>query len=180
MAIDRKANSHSDKVMTKNLTELEILFANKYIANQGNLTKTAEQCQLSRPTCYAYLKKEGIKQYLEILTSIGIKEDIATTDELLQVLSDIALGKVKDEIFDFKNGKVVEILPNAISRNQAITTLLKQRGELSNKLELTQNNLYLNAPVDKLDLTSLIECKKEVKEIPNNIDFEEIGGIDAE
>lgn len=177
MAIDRKTNNHSQKVMTKNLTELEILFANKYVANQGNLTKTAEQCQLSRPTCYAYLKKEGVKQYLDILTSIGVKEDIATTNTLLQILSDIALGRVKDEVYDFKSGKVVEILPNAISRNQAITTLLKQRGELSNKLELNQNNLYyLNAPADNtLDLTAFIEGNKEVKEIPIDIEFEEIG-----
>ncbi len=179
MGIDRKANNQSKKVMMKDMTELEILFCQKYIANQGNLSKTAEACGLARPTCYKYLAKEGVKQYLEILTSIGTKgEDIASTDELLTILSAIAKGTVKDEILNMKTGEIVEILPSAISRTGAINTILRQRGELSG-LQLTQNNIYCQLPPSAKDLTQMIESKTVTK-VPIDVEYLDLDGDENE
>lgn len=169
MAIERNPfNGHSQKTMTKDLTELEILFCHKYISCNGNITQACKETGIARPTGYAYLKKEGVKQYLEILSSTGVDGgQVATTEQIIQVLSDIITGKRNDEILNMKSGEVMGIKPNAMAVTGAIKLLLQFRGEL-NPVQLNQFNLY-TIP-DSKDLTKLIETKK-VTEVPIDVEY---------
>lgn len=160
------ANKKEDFVGMEDLTENQIKFCNAYVGNGGNVSKACESVGISRPTAYAMLKLDKIKAYLEVITTV--EKDIATSDELLEILSKIAKGEIKDEILNMKSGDIVKILPSTISRTQAINTILKTRGELSPPIQLNQFNLY-NLP-DTKDLTKLIEAK-EVKEIPVDVDY---------
>lgn len=169
--------NNENHVAMKDLTLNQIKWCHAYISNNQNISKTCEIVGITRTTAYSYLKQDKIKNYIQILTELGTKENIASTQELLQVLSDISMGKQNDQVVDFKSGRIVEVIPSAISRIKSIELIMKYRGELNQKVEINQNNLYLNAPSDRLDLTSLIE-NKEVKQIPIDIPYEVIGGED--
>jgi phage terminase small subunit len=160
------AYKKEDYINTSDLTETQIKFCNAYVSNGGNVTKACESVRISRPTAYTMLKLDKIKAYLEVITTV--EKDIATSEELLEILSKIAKGEIKDEILNMKTGEIVKVLPSSISRTQAISTILKTRGELTPPIQLNQYNLY-NLP-DTKDLTKLIESK-QVKEVPLDVDY---------
>lgn len=155
-----------DFVNTADLTENQIKFCQAYVASNSNVTEACRKVGCSRPTAYAMLKLDKVKEYLKVITTV--EKEIATSEELIEILSKIAKGQIKDEILNMKNGEIVEILPSTISRTQAINTILKSRGELNPQLTLNQFNLY-NLPESK-DLTKLIEGK-QVKEIPIDVEY---------
>jgi hypothetical protein len=146
----RKQGDHSPTVEIKDLTELQIQFCHAYTASNGNLSKSAEKVGIARNTAYGYLAQDHVKNYLEILTQLGVKENIATTEELLEILSGIARGTILDQTFDFKSGKIVELIPNGITRKQAAELIFKQRGELVQKhvFETTAYDAPKSLPLD--------------------------------
>ena len=155
-----------DFINTSDLTDNQIKFCNAYVGCAGNVTEACKKVGISRVTAYAMLKLDKIKAYLEVITTI--EKDIATTDELLEILSKIAKGDIKDEILNMKSGEIVKILPSCISRTQAINTILKTRGELNQPIQLNQFNMF-NLP-DTKDLSKLIEAQ-EVTEVPFDVDY---------
>jgi hypothetical protein len=161
----RKQGEHSPTVEMKDLSELQIQFCHAYTASNGNLSKACQKVNIARNTAYGYLEKEHVKNYLEILTQLGVKEDIATTEELLEILSGIARGTIKDEIYDFKSSKVVEVLPSGLTRTGAIQLILKQRGELVNKVSF-EATVYDSPKPLPMDLKALADTKRKEKLLP--------------
>jgi phage terminase small subunit len=159
------AYKKEDYINTADLTENQIKFCQAYVASNGNVTEACKKVGCSRPTAYSMLKLDKVKEYLNVITTV--EKEIATSEELLEILSKIAKGEIKDEILNMKNGEIVKILPSTISRTQAINTILKSRGEL-NPIQLNQFNLY-TLP-DSKDLTKLIETKK-VTEVPIDVEY---------
>jgi transposase len=174
MPIDRNGFNRKSDVVDLQLTELQIQFCHKFTANGGNISKASEEMGLSRPTAYSYLKQQKVKDYLQTITTCDVKKDIATTEELLAILSQIARGEIKDSMFNFKTGEVVELLPNGMTRTNAIQLILRQRGELVNKIEL-ETNVYAQLPPTVLDITPLAKKEKPML-LPVDVDYEVIDG----
>lgn len=126
------------------LEDKKRMFAHEMIKTSFNLTQACKNLSITRNTGYTYLASPEYKSELKKLQFDD--GSIASYNERLMLLSEIARGETTTKIVNSKTGAITELPENGITRIKAMETISKMMGEFTNAQNLTQNNVY-NLPV---------------------------------
>ncbi|QKE73454.1 terminase small subunit [Arthrobacter citreus] len=95
-------------------------------------------------TAYDLLKKQHIKDTIEQYKEMGVVYDtIITENEVLQLLSKIARGEVKDKVMS-PTGQVVTKEPDTNTRLKAMQELLKRWPDALKASQIQRNQIEAN------------------------------------
>lgn len=135
--------------MNKKLTEKQRRFADEYIIT-GNITESAIKAGYSKSYAnaqgYKLLENVGIKSYIDERLEELKNEKVADQQEIMEFLTSIVRGEVKEQVPIFKGDgvqRVVELIPNAQARKAAAELLGKRYGMWTDKIEQTNRNIEI-------------------------------------
>lgn len=132
------------------LTEKQKLFIDEYLIDL-NATQAAIRAGYSKKTAFTIgaenLKKPLIKQIIDERMAEKKSRLIAQQDEVLEYLTGVMRGEVKEETLrnsgDFEQ-EVIEVKPGVTARNKAAELLGKRYGTFVDRVEQTNNNIEIN------------------------------------
>ncbi|MBH0156168.1 terminase small subunit [Fictibacillus sp. 5RED26] len=143
----------------KSLTDKMKSFAVTYIANKGNIQATAEQIGVSNKTAYGYMKNELVIGEIESLMKVVAVDTVRSAVQLQKELNNMLSDEYKEEVYDFKSGKIVHVKPRLADKVKAIELLGKFGGHFVNKHEINAPTLItIDIVDDEEDVITFIEA----------------------
>jgi Terminase small subunit len=133
----------------KTLTENMKRFAVSYVANKGNVQETAKQIGVSNKTAYSYMKNELVLNEVQDLMKVIPVDTVRTAVQLQEQLNDMLSEDYKEEVYDFKAGKIVHVKPRLADKVKAIELLGKFGGHFVQKHEITQTRFLIDIVDDE-------------------------------
>ncbi|MFY4776305.1 terminase small subunit [Metabacillus sp. RGM 3146] len=133
----------------KALTDNMKAFAVSYIANGGNVQETAKQIGVSNKTAYNYMKNELVVNEIGDLMKVVPVDTVRSAVQLQEELNNMLSDDYKEEVYDFKSGKIVHVKPRLADKVKAIELLGKFGGHFVQKHEITQTRFVIDLVDDE-------------------------------
>jgi phage terminase small subunit len=124
-------------------------FAVSYVANKGNVQETAKQIGVSNKTAYSYMKNELVTKEIADLMRVVPVDKVRNAVQLQEHLNDMLSDDYKEEVYDFKAGKIVHVKPRLADKVKAIELLGKFGGHFVLKHEVTQTRFVIDLVDDE-------------------------------